>query len=240
MPNHVKNIIKMKGITKLPLFSKDEEGKDYFDFNKLIPMPESLNLSSGSSETVAIMATLDAIRKSLGRSNVAMQFKGLFNNDLEERIKTHLESDWNKENTREELIELGLKYISNAALYGSTSWYDWCIRRWGTKWNAYGYEEISEDEISFETAWNMPGPVIEKLADMYPDIEIEHWWADEDMGSNSGYCYYHKEVSSGGYDETDQEAYENYVRCWGNTNCLYKDEEGNWQRRNCENCSGCD
>lgn len=240
MPNHVKNVIKMKGITNLPLFSKDEDGKRYFDFNKLIPMPESMNLTSGSSETVAIMAALDAIKKSLGRCNVAIQFKGLFNNDLEERIKSHISSDWNKENTREELIELGLKYITNAALYGSTSWYDWCRKNWGTKWNAYSYEEISENEISFETAWCMPEPVVAKLAEMYPEAEIEHWWADEDMGNNSGYMHYENEETYGGFDETDTEAYETYVKCWGATNCLYKDEDGYWQRRNCEECSGCD
>ena len=44
MPNHVKNIVKMEGITKLPLFKTeyDEyEKRDVvcFDFNKIIPMP---------------------------------------------------------------------------------------------------------------------------------------------------------------------------------------------------------
>jgi len=61
MPNHVKNIVKMEGITKLPLFKTeyDEyEKRDVvcFDFNKIIPMPESLNVESGSMETVAIEA----------------------------------------------------------------------------------------------------------------------------------------------------------------------------------------
>ena len=40
MPNHVKNIIKMKGITALPLFTKKEDcdGKmvPAFDFNTII------------------------------------------------------------------------------------------------------------------------------------------------------------------------------------------------------------
>ena len=53
MPNHVKNIVKMEGITKLPLFKTeyDEyEKRDVvcFDFNKIIPMPESLSIESGS------------------------------------------------------------------------------------------------------------------------------------------------------------------------------------------------
>lgn len=240
MPNHVSNRIKMKGIRNLPLFSVDEEGSEYFDFNKLILMPDSLILTSGSSETLAISVALERIRKGLGRTGVKVEVGGLYHRDLDERVKGYLESSYNKENTEEELVELGIKYLRNAALYGCTSWYDWSIKNWGTKWNAYSYVAISEDEIEFQTAWSAPIPVIEKLAEMYPDVEIEHYWADEDMGNNSGYCYYHNGEISGGYDETDQEAYEHYVMCWGEKNCLYKDEDGNWHRRNCEDCIGCD
>ena len=41
MPNHIRNIIRMDGIDKLPLFSKNEWGQNYLDFEKIIPMPES-------------------------------------------------------------------------------------------------------------------------------------------------------------------------------------------------------
>ena len=44
MPNHVMSIMRMNGIPKLPLFIKNQYGGLEFDFNKLIPMPESLNL----------------------------------------------------------------------------------------------------------------------------------------------------------------------------------------------------
>ena len=47
MPNHVKNVVKMEGITNLPLFV-EEDGKKCFDFIKIILMPESLNIESGS------------------------------------------------------------------------------------------------------------------------------------------------------------------------------------------------
>ena len=238
MPNHVSNRIKAKGIRNLPLFSI-EEGEKYFDFNKLIPMPESLHLDSGSMESLAVAVALERIRKSLGRTSTSIEVKSVFLEDLEERVKGHLESRWNKENSEEDLVELGMKYLRNAALYGSTSWYDWCIKNWGTKWNSYSYSTISDDEIEFQTAWSAPTPVIEKLAEMYPNIEIEHYWADEDMGNNSGYRYYHKGSIDGGYDEDEQSAYEHYVMCWGETNCLYKDEDGNWQRRSCDNCEGC-
>lgn len=48
MPNHVRNVIKMQGITELPLFRTYDDGSKGFDFNKMIPMPESLNMDSGS------------------------------------------------------------------------------------------------------------------------------------------------------------------------------------------------
>lgn len=65
MPNHVRNIVKMKGITALPLFTEKEDydGKmvPAFDFNKIIPMPESLNVESGSVEDTAIEVAMRRI-----------------------------------------------------------------------------------------------------------------------------------------------------------------------------------
>lgn len=71
-------------------------------------------------------------------------------------------------------------------------WYDWNIAHWGTKWNSYGYCEYdqSKNALKFNTAWSAPHPVIEKLSEMYPDIGIEHSWADEDIGYNCGKYVY--------------------------------------------------
>lgn len=68
MPNHVRNKVKMTGIVNLPLFTTEtdkytKEQFTFFDFNKLIPMPESLNIESGSSEDIAIEAVLRKISK---------------------------------------------------------------------------------------------------------------------------------------------------------------------------------
>ena len=74
--------------------------------------------------------------------------------------------------------------------YGKDNWYDWRVGHWGTKWNAYGFEDYidySKDEtLMFQTAWSAPHPVIEQLAKMYSDITITHKWADEDIGMNCG------------------------------------------------------
>jgi hypothetical protein len=43
------------------------------------------------------------------------------------------------------------------------NWYDWCVENWGTKWNSYD-GNVTEDGISFNTAWAPPTPVIVALA----------------------------------------------------------------------------
>ncbi len=75
----------------------------------------------------------------------------------------------------------------NAALlakYGFDNWYDWSIQNWGTKWNSYDcdchniiMEESARAEdkdqsisFSFMTAWDLPRPIFDKLAEMYPTL----------------------------------------------------------------------
>ena len=71
---------------------------------------------------------------------------------------------------------------------------DWRRFSWGTKWNAYDYQpDIDYGEkygqsgvLEFLTAWSAPHPVMEKLSQMFPEIEFTHEWADEDLGMNCG------------------------------------------------------
>lgn len=150
MPNHVKNIVKMEGITKLPLFKTeyDEyEKRDVvcFDFNKIIPMPESLNMVSGSLETLAI----EAVNRRLSQRRYRFQQGYSKPQMTDEEYRIRLESH---EKTEEELLELGLQYISNKVKYGATTWYDWCCDNWGTKWNAYSNESGIIKERPFNSA----------------------------------------------------------------------------------------
>ena len=48
MPNYVTNIIYAKDVEALKKFTKKENGERVFDFNKIIPMPKDLNITSGS------------------------------------------------------------------------------------------------------------------------------------------------------------------------------------------------
>ncbi len=73
-------------------------------------------------------------------------------------------------------------------LYGKNNWHDWQSTNWGTKWNTYGYFEKNATEygIHFKTANGAPHPVVKALSKKYPDVAIEHQWADEDLGYHCG------------------------------------------------------
>jgi len=63
---------------------------------------------------------------------------------------------------------------------------DWNRQEWGTKWNAYSIERLSDTSIKFETAWSHPSPVILALSEKFPTELITVQYADEDLGSNLG------------------------------------------------------
>lgn len=65
MPNHVTNRLNLIGDQSridelLDKIKNDELGRGTIDFNKIIPMPEALDVESGSVESDAIKAYLKA------------------------------------------------------------------------------------------------------------------------------------------------------------------------------------
>lgn len=189
MPNHVKNILTFSGdekrieILRSTIKGKFEDGTDsQIDFNNIIPRPESLNITSGSSTDYGIAIIL---------------FREENNPQL---LLPVLEYPWAKadglitpEALANHLVEKGMANLKegriayeNEKKYGYKDWYSWSCANWGTKWNAYSQENLEPYKISFDTAWSSPFPVIEKLSKMFPEIEITLEFADEDFGQNCG------------------------------------------------------
>lgn len=211
MPNHVSNILEFEGdnleIKKLYENIKcEEEDLGSIDFNKIIPMPKDLEIVSGSDTIKGIelyLTYLNPIVTYFGDSSYEVNkfnklLKGLnaeklfynYNHNMKEDEINNLKTK-EKENF-DYIFDLGKKAVNNYLNYGATTWYEWSIKNWGTKWNAYHFGcYIPEDnKLFFDTAWSNASPVIQKLSEMYPKILFKYRWADEDIGNNTGRVEY--------------------------------------------------
>ncbi len=184
MANHVANIISFKGddaqIKKLlSEVQNDEFGPGSICFQKLIPMPPELNIESGSRTDKGIKAYADCVLGAISEEASA---------DAENQyLRAHPEVD-------RQTFMLGKQACRNIANYNAPTWYEWHIKNWGTKWDAYGYDEGGDysqtGDLRFLTAWCAPHPILTKLSALYPNVEITHRWADEDIGHNCGSAVY--------------------------------------------------
>jgi hypothetical protein len=193
MPNYVKNTISLQGDKEkiqemFEAIKNDTCGIGTIDFNKVIPMPETLDIESGSRTDRGLKAYKDFV--SIYLLNKDINGVDLLNIPLEsEKLFLDMRTD-----IKNDEWQLGRTAFQNIQKYGAPTWYEWSINNWGTKWNACGYytdTDYSEsDKLCFETAWSAPHPILEKLSEMYPEIRFEHEWADEDLGNNCGRCVY--------------------------------------------------
>ena len=195
MPNHVENHIEFNGDKQqidamINKIKSDKYGIGTIDFKKIITMPETLNIEAGSRTDHGLKAYREFIEVyTAGRSDKEA-LKAL------ENIPTESENAFLRQRTdiKRDEWELGKTAWQNIRKYGAPTWYEWSITNWGTKWNAYGYEEGTDysacDELTFQTAWSAPHPILRKLSEMFPEIVFKHQWADEDIGMNCGErCY---------------------------------------------------
>ena len=204
MPNHITNILKVEGsperVKELLDTIKGEEANHLIDFNKIVPMPETLHITSGSVIDNAIALL----------SNDKNYFKKMLDYPWvkEEEIKniTQLKRRIKKGISKKDFEEAKLA-IKNIEMYGHKDWYSWSNANWGTKWNSYDNARVNENTISFDTAWSTPFPVMEKLSEMFTDVTLHIAFADEDIGSNCGFYVLiggkiQKEYLPSGYEAT--------------------------------------
>ena len=208
MPNHVRNTVyfdcdeaRLREILEAIQYDNSAEHDEYgigtLDFNKIIPMPAGLDIEAGSRTDRGLKAykdflyvyTLAGTRTGLDLLHIPQESEDAF---LRQRT-----------DVKREDFDLGRTAYQNSVKYGSTTWYDWSVSHWGTKWNSYDSGTYQGGhEISFNTAWSAPHEILEKLSELYPDVEITHKWADEDMGNNCGIRTYF----DGMYDENCPES----------------------------------
>jgi hypothetical protein len=180
MPNHVHNRLEILGspeeVTRIREAIKggpwNDGGIAAIDFNKIIPMPAVLRERDG------IMHIPTGLLQRVANG--------------EETAECAAE-EWAKATKTSAVVFPSLvKQIDwqSRCLHdtGFTSWYDWSVENWGTKWNAYGTPDRRDTDstIWFDTAWSVPQPVIEALTAMFPEVTFCITWADEDTGNNCG------------------------------------------------------
>lgn len=105
--------------------------------------------------------------------------------------------------------------------YGAENcWYEWRIKNWGTKWDAYEVDvqmfcDMGVMGIMFQTAWSAPLPCMKKLAEICVEegCEMSGKFADEDFGGNMGIYFINEDKEFDvEWHEDDAELYET---CWG-------------------------
>lgn len=180
MPNHVGNIVHMKGIgTRKELFIEDDEGNVNLDFEKIIPMPQELLDSQSPMSDFEIDLAMKALFIRLSMMP-RYQYNGEYRKFLD-ALSTVSIGDVPKwaEGQEVECCIRGLQYINNLIRYGYPSWYEWCTNMWGTKWNSYWGSILNDDLIKFITAWDIPQSIYIALSNMYPYDEITVDWFNE-------------------------------------------------------------
>ena len=182
MPNHVTNRLEINAdretVQKVMNFLKGKTDDDntpcYIDFNNIIPMPEELLIEKSSSGDLG-MKYLEA-----------MQLKPFYFLLDDDALRTIQWIEGLAEKDRKEALQLGASYLENRKKYGYPTWYEWSTATWGTKWNAYHQDFEEPNILWFDTAWEGVPLLIQTLSEIFPDVEFQYAYADEDLGSNVG------------------------------------------------------
>jgi len=180
MPNHCYNELTADKEILEEIYNYD---KKEIDFNKLIPMPEELRNSVADGST--------RIKKALylylnGDKDLLLE-KWENNIDLKHKFKTlnNLVSQMLIKYPKEELK----RSYECLQKYGTDNWYDWSIKNWGTKWNAYDFQGSPEEGVLiFLTAWDPPREIVKALCQKYPNSNLD-WYYDEEGCQNAGHYY---------------------------------------------------
>jgi hypothetical protein len=206
MPNHVTTVCTVTGPTEdvaafVAAHIRENEWRGEkrreFDFDTIIPMPQSIKDTERPFQGTPGMEDPripPEARAGCGDAQVEMYALSLLHYRKERHDYTSyswLPADvqtWGQlrtwlESTSPAAAFWAKRMLLAAADTGYPGWYEWSIANWGTKWGAYQYKE--RDTLpnvfvfEFQTAWNVPVPIFNKLASMYPALVFQLVSIDE-------------------------------------------------------------
>lgn len=175
MPNWTHNYVNTDEDTFLKLKDFTDEKGD-LDFNKFIPMPESLLVTSGSTNPTdlyyylseKLTLSIEEVKRRKGSELLPFDWIDTVHGRVEEAVK---DGKMNEDN-----YVMGRNLFDNYEKYGAPTWFEWRTTNWGTKWNAtetnWGCRVGDDNTVSFDTPWGEPTPIFEKMQEMFPDSEF--------------------------------------------------------------------
>lgn len=181
MANWVRNRIVFREADGMKAFKEKFMKGGEFSFNDVIEMPKSLNIETGSESYRALEVYLHSLGKKDADELAVKIGKDIAISDREYDQRY---GKLSKEALKK-YLELGKTQVDNYRKYGYTDWYGWRNANWGTKWDA---DVVSVDGLSiiFDTAWDCPMPIIERIAKALKNYTFALEYADENIGYNCG------------------------------------------------------
>jgi hypothetical protein len=192
MANHVANRLTIEGDSKeiakmlKEIRGKAEDGSTLLiDFNKLIPMPEALNITAGSQANNALKHYTQYLNDCAAVSDMCVS-NGLSENEQSELLRSLLEKYEKPDGNDSPLFRLGEQCHNNVRDYGHPTWYEWKKWNWGSKGDAFDQMQTYNNVIDFYTANTGVSPIAAALAEKYPSLSFSYMYADQDWGCNVG------------------------------------------------------
>lgn len=169
MPNHVTNHLTLYGDpARLDAFMRAHVIDEHLSFQSILPMPAILD---GIPASTAVDDAIEAL------TGVSKYDRSSWTQEERDRHAARLLA------LSDDDIAMGRRALDAKRQTGHISWYGWCNANWNTKWDAYhgSVERRGDDELflQFDTAWDIPEPVLHKLAELWPDLEMTFDALDE-------------------------------------------------------------
>jgi len=155
-----------------------DEGTEVFDFNAVIPIPTGLvDLQPLTQDEEVATSFL----KLLSQHPLTMMDKTSISFALsksDQSLAAYLSAHPNT-------AEIGKRGLERYYQYGAVDWYDWQSHHWGTKWNSNGTRIAertdSRIDMSFDTAWAPPKPVVAAASKAFPTLTFDHAYLEESL-----------------------------------------------------------
>lgn len=167
MPNWCYNQVRFlpEDISKVKAAVTSDENA--FDFDKVVPMPESLWIASGA----VTFDVLSFLSGTMTGSDSAARYP----DEGDEPDPAIFHGGERLPKTLPELRAFARLSEENRAKYGASDWHEWRCKNWGVKWNASD-AVWDGNTVAFYTAWSPPIPFFEALSERIGvGFEVHSW-----------------------------------------------------------------